>query len=361
SLPSMQHVARSRCGDLVRLRTVLIGFGHAAATFGDDPFMARWFPKASHLQCLLGHEGFELVGIADTAESARVRARSRLPGVVVTNDTAELAKLQPVVAVLAIPPQQRLAAIEALPDLRGIMLEKPLGLPAVRDPLVAVCARRNIIAQVHFWRRGDPAMRDLGGGALIHRIGVAQAAFGLYGNGLRNNGSHLIDLVRMLLGPITAVRATSAFVHDPTLPLPGDGQLGFVLDLQSGAAVAVQAVDFRHYREVALDIWGTVGRLAVMQEGLSISEYSLAENRGLANEREIASDRPAAIQCMAGAASPALYDNLAAALDGTARLLSPLSSACETERVIDGLIASAISGGACLKLEAGLVQMAAKL
>ena len=36
---------------------------------------------------------------------------------------------------------------------------------------------------------------------LTSQIGVPQLAFLTYGNGLKNNGVHMIDLVHMLLGP----------------------------------------------------------------------------------------------------------------------------------------------------------------
>ena len=38
-------------------------------------------------------------------------------------------------------------------------------------------------------------------------IGKIQSAFGLYGNGLNNNGTHLIDWSRMFLGEVNWVQA----------------------------------------------------------------------------------------------------------------------------------------------------------
>jgi predicted dehydrogenase len=223
------------------------------------------------------------------------------------------------------------------------MLEKPLGPPSIRDPLLALCADRKIATQVHYWRRGDPAMQSLAGPKLTERIGRVQAAFGLYGGGLRNNGSHLIDLVRMLLGPVSGVRATTGFAAIPHAALSGDGSLNFVLELSS-SQVAVQALDFRHYREVGLDIWGETGRLAIMQEGLNVTSYPVAENRGLENAREIATDRPVLLPAGSADAMPNLYGNLARAMNNGEPLISPPASAVVTERVIDALMESAKTG-----------------
>ncbi|HEY7608073.1 MAG TPA: hypothetical protein VIF14_02495 [Alphaproteobacteria bacterium] len=268
----------------------------------------------------------------------------------VVADAAELAHLSPRLAILAMPPEGRCEAVTALPTLRAIMLEKPLGAPALRGPLAAACRARNIAVQVNFWWRGDPMMRALAGGK--HGIGPPQAAFALYGNGLRNIGSHIVDLVRMLLGNCAAVRATSPFVTQAKLPLRGDGALSFVLELESGAQVSVQPLDFRLFRESALNIWGERGRLAIEQEGLLIRRFPRRDHRGLEHAAEIANDAPEALPVRAGEAMPALYDNLARALDGTEPLFSPLSSAIETERVLDALIDSAGAGGKRIALGA---------
>jgi len=332
----------------MRYPTVLIGFGRVAASLAGDARMMRWFPKATHLQCLADHPKLELVGIADRSEEARAAARQMCPAAKVTAEARDLAKLSPSVAVLAIPPAGRLAALAALPSVRAVVLEKPLGAAEARLPMAALCREKAIVAQVNYWRRGDPALRALAGGR--HGLGRPQAAFALYGNGLRNNGSHMIDLIRMLIGENAAVRATSAYVTDPRFPLAGDGALSFVLELANGMQASVQPLDFQHYRENALDIWGERGRLAIEQEGLLIRRFPRRPHRGLGDAEEIACDAAEEIPIRAGEAMPALYDNLAEALERAVPLLSPLSSALETERVLDALIASASAGGARIEM-----------
>jgi predicted dehydrogenase len=326
------------------LRTVMIGFGRVAAGFEADPLMARWFPCASHLQCLASNPDFQLVGIADSLAPAREAARQSCPRIPVVATADELAELRPDVLVLAIPPKGRVQALAQLPSVRGLMLEKPLGPPSVRDPLFALCAERELATQVHYWRRGDPAMQALAGSRLKKVLGRAQAIFGLYGGGLYNNGSHLIDLVRMLLGPIRTVQATSSFIELERPALYGDGRINFVLELSSSAQVAVQALDFRCYREVSLDIWGEVGRLAIMQEGLFIASYPLKAHRGLTDAKEIASDEPMLLPIGSADATPKLYRNLACAINQRTALISPLTSAVATECVIDSLMDSAATG-----------------
>jgi predicted dehydrogenase len=266
------------------MRTVIIGFGKSAHV---DAKMKRWFPKGAHH--LNMDPPFELVGVAD---------------------------LEPEVAVLAIPPEGRAEVLAALPSVRAVMLEKPLGPPSVREPLLELIEKRKIVTQVAYWRRGDPTLRAL------PDIGRPQAAFGLYGGGLRNNGSHLIDMVRMLMGEVHSAHLTSG--------------VSFTLDIMMGAPVSIHTLDFRHYREVSLDIWGERGRIAIENEGLSIYHFPRGPHRGLEDAHEIDS------ACWSpdvgvGEALPNLYSNLYRALTDGEPLLSPLSSAVKTELVLDQL------------------------
>jgi len=326
------------------LRTLLVGFGRIAAKLAADPLMKRWFPFATHLQYLLSSKDYELVGIVESSADARADAQRTCPWIPVAPTAGDLADLRPDVLVLAIPPNGRLEALTKLPTVRGLMLEKPIGPPSIRNPVLALCAERRIAAQVHYWRRGDPAMQSLAGSRLTERLGRPQAVFGIYGGGLHNNGSHLIDLIRMLLGPIIGVRATSSFVQLDHPSLIGDGSVNFVLELASSTQVAVQALDFRHYREVGLDIWGESGRLSIMQEGLYVANYPITDHRGLMDVREVASDQPVLLPIGSADATPNLYRNLAYAMNEGGQLISPLASALATERAIDTLMESAEAG-----------------
>jgi predicted dehydrogenase len=302
------------------MRTVLIGFGKSAHV---DAKMRRFFPKGAHHLSM--DPPFNLVGIADRSIDARTAAM-RLPRCdVVQPEAADLAFLDPEVAVLAIPPEGRAEVLAALPSVRAVMLEKPLGPPSVREPLLELIEKRKIVTQVAYWRRGDPTLRAL------PDIGPPQAAFGLYGGGLRNNGSHLVDMVRMLLGEISAVHPVVWQWGEK----PPTRRNSFTLDVP-GAQVSIHELDFRHYREVSLDIWGERGRIAIENEGLSIYHFPRGPHRGLEDAHEIDS------ACWSpdvgvGEALPNLYSNLYRALTDGEPLLSPLSSAVKTELVLDQL------------------------
>jgi predicted dehydrogenase len=191
------------------------------------------------------------------------------------------------------------------------------------------------------WRRGDQTLQQLAGGELRALIGDVQAGFALYGNGLYNTGSHLVDMVRMLLGDIVEVTALSELQSERKSPIPRDHRLAFSLRLNSGVVVGVHSLDFGHYREVGLDLWGTTGRLQIAHEGLGLYHFPKAEHRALDAEFEVACDRPRSLDPGAGEALYVLYSNLAQAIRTGVPLLSPISSALKTEAVLDAVLSSA--------------------
>jgi predicted dehydrogenase len=335
-----------------RLRTVIVGLGKVGAAYADDPKMARYYPYSTHAQVLCEHPAFAWEAAVDVSEEAcrRVRDRWSVPHVVHT--IQDLPRdCRPEVAVLSTPPHIRLAIMQQLPALRAVLVEKPLGRTVAEgEQFLEYCRQREIRVQVCLWRRADEAFRDLAAGRLEEWVGLPQAVFGTYGNGLLNNGTHLIDFVRMLFGEIAAVQAASATARWHESPIPGDVNIPFCLYLTSGLVVMMQPLRFAHYRENGLDIWGEHGRLSIVQEGLVMLLYPQRENRAVVGEREIASDEPQTVPTTVGHAFYHLYSNLAAAVHDGAPLWSPGESALQTARAVEAVRLSAERSGAMVNL-----------
>jgi predicted dehydrogenase len=188
-------------------------------------------------------------------------------------------------------------------------------------------------------------LRRLAAGGLAARIGHPQAIFATYGKGLYNNASHLVDFLRMLFGEIVAVRAVGEAKRAELSPFANDVELPFVATLASGSTAFIGALDFAKYREVGLDVWGDVGRLTILQEGLVVTHYARRANRGVRDAAEIASDEGRILPCPVERAFYDLYGNLAAALRGADRLWSSGESALRTENALAAVIRSARAGG----------------
>lgn len=320
----------------VPLRSALIGFGKMGHGYADDPLMARYYPYAAHAQVLADHKAFAWVGVVDPDPAARLIASQRwsVPAAATIAELDEPWRID--VAVIATPPESRLEILDALPGLRAVLVEKPLGitLEASRCFLDA-CAARNILVQVNLWRRADERFRVFANGGLTSLIGDAQAATGYYGNGLLNNGTHLVDFARMLFGEIDSVQrfgAAQAFVEGPII---GDDNPGLALAMANGLTLSLHPLHFADYRENGISIWGRLGRLDILNEGLVIHRFPLRPNRAMFNAREIACDDPELIESTVGMALHHMYGNLADAVAQHDTLWSPGVSALLTSEAVE--------------------------
>ncbi len=324
----------------VPFKTVLFGFGMMGSGFSDDPVMARYFDYASHAQVLCDHPLFSWEAVVDPSEQALKAAGERYKLPILAKNIKELTdKIKPDIAIIATPPRERQAIIERLPSLKGIMVEKPLGTNMKESrSFIDRCRKQGIYVQVNFWRRGDELFRKLADGELEKYIGQPVAAFGLYGNGIRNNGIHMIDFIRMLFGEIEHYQILKPETSFNEGPITGDRNIGFVLRINKGLTVVYQPIPFKSYREISLDIWGDRGRLGIYQEGLGIYKYPRTPNRAIQNECEIASDKPFIVKQTCGRALYNMYDNLADALVNKAALWSSGSSAIRAELIVEDLL-----------------------
>jgi predicted dehydrogenase len=122
-----------------------------------------------------------------------------------------------------------------LAGVKFFVIEKPIATTLRESRLIASAfAAAGARALVNFSRHWDPAMRDLRARILAGSFGVLQRLVGLYGKGISNNGSHMIDLVSMLcavkpvrvrsLGsPLSRTESSWSKQAEPTL----DAQLVF--------------------------------------------------------------------------------------------------------------------------------------
>jgi len=318
------------------LRTALIGFGKMGHGYAKDPVMARHYRYAAHAQVLADHPAFEWVAVVDPDDAALEIARDEW-SVAGARTAAEIPDALGIeVAILATPPQSRLAILDALPALRAVIVEKPLGIgiEAARA-FLEFCATRGITVSVNLWRRADPLYRELAAGRLRELVGECRSVTVLYGNGLVNNGTHMVDFARMLFGEIADFRLLGTRRGFEEGPIPGDTNPAFALEIDTGLTIAFCPARFNEYRENGVVVWGSEGRLDILNEGLTTLHYPRTENRAMQGEREIASDLPTPLAPTVGHALYALYDNLAAAIEGTEAVCSPADSALESTAWVD--------------------------
>ncbi len=273
------------------LKTILIGFGNIAANYADDIFMQKWFKYSTHLQVLRDHPDFYLKAIVDKNRNALDKAKllGEIPEVKQNiNELDDPDEFD--VAVLAIPPEERVDIINKLPKVRAIIFEKPLATDiSDAHKIIDLCQKRRIIAEVNFPRRFDEKLIE-SLKRLPNELGTLQSAFAIYGNGLNNNGSHLLDLTRMAIGDCIWVQSLANGLYDQISPIKNDLNIPFALGFKNEVKLLVQVIKFDSYREVYLDLWGTKGRLSFLHEGLFSAYSSLKRHRFSKYDNELEND-----------------------------------------------------------------------
>ena len=146
-----------------------------------------------------------------------------------------------------------LAAAASQRGLLGILLEKPAaGSAEQARELVKRMADSSVVVSLHYGRRFCPVYRRWAQAGSGGALGEIRHARGIYTGGMKNNGTHLLDLLR------------------------------WFLEKQQGARVSVEACASSAYNLFELDLVGTEGRLRFTDLGHRLEYFKIQPRRGLA-------------------------------------------------------------------------------
>jgi predicted dehydrogenase len=199
----------------------------------------------------------ELVAVCD-ADAERARAAAERWGAAPHTDPAAALEGAEIVSVCT--PDATHAELVDLalgtPGVRAVLAEKPLALDsAAAAGLAARARRRGTVLAVNYTRRFAPAFRGLG-------VGEVQHVSGVYVKGLFHNGTHWLDLLRMLAGDPVAVRGWDRLGEDGP-----DPSLDAELTLANGAGARLAALDSRRFTAFEMDLVGEAGRVRIAESG----------------------------------------------------------------------------------------------
>lgn len=164
-------------------------------------------------------------------------------------------------------------AVLRCPSVRGLLMEKPLATTVSdAEQTVALARERGIALAVNYSRRWGEGICEVA--RMLHggQLGAIRSATGHYANGWLHNGTHWIDLARMLIGDIVAVRALD---HHPTGD-PNDDSLDVELEFSGGAKAIVIGHSAPGLSFFEMDIVGENGRVRLTDGAQRIEVYELA-------------------------------------------------------------------------------------
>jgi predicted dehydrogenase len=235
-------------------------------------------------ECPLTHAGgyralgFDLVAIVDPrpdVQSLAKRWQCRSYGAFAEMMDAEA----PEIISFAVPTEIRADLLrEALRYRpRVVVAEKPLA--ATCDDVERVLAsyrQAGVPLIVNYSRRFVPFWR-------AHRPISAMSATIRYAKGVRHNGTHAIDLCRMLFGEcLEAIPLTRKYDH-----WDGDPTVSAHLAFERCPEVFLQSMDERCFTLFEVDIVGSDWRLVVDSDGRRARRFELRENVGIPPGRRL--------------------------------------------------------------------------
>lgn len=122
-----------------------------------------------------------------------------------------------------------------------IFCEKPFTASlADTERLVEACRKSNVLLAVNHTRRWDPDIVKLQSDMQAGEWGQLRSVIGYYNKGILNNGSHMLDLLHLLVGGMSIVQVGKPvhdfFPNDPAVPVWLENDQGVPIQLACGHA-----------------------------------------------------------------------------------------------------------------------------
>jgi predicted dehydrogenase len=256
------------------LRAAVIGCGAIGA---GDGVMHPELGVATHADAYVACLDTELVAVCDTDPERARFAQQRWGAQAYAEAEALLAEHEPEIVSIATPNgthAELVAACLRADSVRAVLAEKPLALGVSETAaLVDLARRRGVVLGVNYTRRFAPAYRRLRMELASGTLGELQHVSGTYVKGLAHNGTHWLDLLRMLAGEPESVRGWDRLGEggdDPTL----DAEL----TLPGGAGARLAALDTRHFTAFEMELVLTRGRVRISDGGHLIERWDVGED-----------------------------------------------------------------------------------
>lgn len=311
---------------------------------------------SSHAEAVAMHERLELVAFIDTDEQSLKHASSLYPQVRQYKEIADLFKvIVPDVIVIATHPDSHCFYIKeaAKAGVKMILSEKPIAHDRKEtEEAIAVCGKYGCILLVNHMRRFDAVIKSFK--SYINNeyvkdtaIGKVRSVIASYDNGLYHGGTHIVDLMRYLLGEVKAV---SAVINHQVASGKDDCNVDAILQFEFGNA-ALYFFNSKEYALAELSLLGERGCVHFKNMwGIDIEvigtasspDYSAYKEPDYKNVRKFGGNR----SFMTGT-----YDHLVNCLDGTEQPLSTGHDALKTLIVLNKIEESAKNGGKQIKIE----------
>ena len=192
-----------------KIKTALIGLGNIGALYDiNDPSN---IPR-THLKAILGDENFEIIALVEPNTEKRTFVAHHYDlSANLFYETVDCISKDVCVdfAVFAVPPKNRLKNLRCLHGLgcNFFVFEKPLAEDLAKsEKIIDYCEKNSIEALVNFQRRYDEGMLEFK--SALPKNEIPEKVVVHYSKGIKNYGSHAIDLLLDYFGDVKSLQTT---------------------------------------------------------------------------------------------------------------------------------------------------------
>lgn len=212
---------------LRRLKVLIVGCGNIAGGF--DAARDPGLPPLTHAGAFSQHGGFDLVACVDPDDMRRQAFMRRwaVPSGFSSLDQVASAfepggfDVVSLCSPTSVHSEQLRATLSLGPRL--VFCEKPVtATVSETTELVRLCEEAGIPLAVNHTRRWATDIQRLASQLRAGAWGPIRSAVGTYNKGVLNNGSHMVDLLHLLLGPLVLEQSGAPLADfwsdDPSVP-----------------------------------------------------------------------------------------------------------------------------------------------
>jgi predicted dehydrogenase len=267
-------------------RVGIIGLGRAVSGANQSGEQAIW----THPAAIAAHPMLEIAGCLDP--DARVaEAFSLTWATPAARDWNELIAQRLDCLLIAAPTDvhERYLADALTAQIPVIVCEKPLTADRKSaGELIAAYRAAQRRLHVYYPRRSISELNTLRQRILKKEFGPLRSFSAYYGNGLRNIGCHVIELILRLFGPVKQVEARA---FDADHVSNRDPSPSLWLRLESGVEGIMQAYQYSDYAMLELDMLFQDARVRLSDLGFRLEFWCAGSSGRYLGFRELALER----------------------------------------------------------------------
>lgn len=297
--------------------SLIIGAGQIAGGY-DSPESEAIL---THAHAYKMHQKFNLLGFYDVNFQAAEDMAKKW-------QSSAFKKLEDVkdVDVISIctPDDYHLSSIkEALKlEPKLIFLEKPLSNDLAESEEI-ISISKSIPILVNYSRMFTPEFQELSKQIKNNEFGQYQSGNGLYGKGFIHNGSHMTNLLNLLIGKINEYSTIEKFVDfaesDPTKTV--------ILTFENSKQFIMKGVSCKKFDIFELDLIFENARVRIIEFGNKIEIYKVSEYEKIKGYKVLALDK--IIETQKDFAMLNALNNISNYLSGNEELLCTVKQAAE--------------------------------